>query len=194
MGIIEYLSVLVSILIGLSIADIVTSFHKLMRNRKRVVWDWISPVLAITMLLQVLGFWWIWMEIYAGRPSVSLAYFIPDIVVFILLFLACAIVLPDEFQTTKLDLREYYWSTVPYFWIVFLIMGLVFMIFITPRFYQDSDIETIVLSNIPNIVLNIGVVVMILWRNKWVHMSFIGLLFAYSVVIQLASVINGPSG
>ena len=41
MSVANYVSVFSAIIIGLAVADLATSFHKLMRNRDRVRWDWL---------------------------------------------------------------------------------------------------------------------------------------------------------
>ena len=46
----EYITVLASIVVGLAIADLATSAHRLLRAGGRVRWDWIAPTAALLML------------------------------------------------------------------------------------------------------------------------------------------------
>jgi hypothetical protein len=55
----EYLLALVSILIGLAIADLSMSLHRLLRARHHVKWDWLPLAAASLVMLLILEFWWI---------------------------------------------------------------------------------------------------------------------------------------
>ena len=57
MSLVERVAVLVAIVLGLALAELGTSFHRLMRAGERVRWDWMSPALAVLMLLQTVQFW-----------------------------------------------------------------------------------------------------------------------------------------
>ena len=46
----EYVMVFNSIIVGLAVADVLFSFHRLLRARARVKWFWITPVLGVLML------------------------------------------------------------------------------------------------------------------------------------------------
>jgi H+/Cl- antiporter ClcA len=54
----EYLLALVSILIGLAVADLSSSLHRLLRARRRVRWDWLPLAGAFLVILLILEFWW----------------------------------------------------------------------------------------------------------------------------------------
>lgn len=54
----EYLLALVSILIGLAVADLATCMHRLLRARSRVRWDWLPLASALIVMLLILQFWW----------------------------------------------------------------------------------------------------------------------------------------
>ena len=54
----EYLLPLISVIVGLSITDLATSLHRLLRARRRVEWDWLPLATALLALLMVLNAWW----------------------------------------------------------------------------------------------------------------------------------------
>ncbi len=64
------------IIIGLGVADLLTSFHKLLRASGRVRWDWLTLLYAAYMLFGMIVFWW-WQFGYPGRakPSPSSSFF-----------------------------------------------------------------------------------------------------------------------
>ena len=53
----EYALGLYSVLIGLSIADIATSFHRLVRSKAPVHWDPLALLAALYALLIAIGMW-----------------------------------------------------------------------------------------------------------------------------------------
>ena len=54
----EYILPLVSVLVGLAIADLAVSFNRLLRARRRVTWDWLALLAAFIALVAVLDIWW----------------------------------------------------------------------------------------------------------------------------------------
>lgn len=111
----EYITVLVSIVIGLAIADIATSLHRLLRAGRRVRWDWISPTAAALVLLELFNLWWKW----HGFTGETLGDVMPYFVVLLLLFLAASASLPDTVPEGGIDLRQFEQETHRYFWLVY---------------------------------------------------------------------------
>lgn len=111
----EYITVLVSIVIGLAIADVATSLHRLLTAGGRVIWDWISPVAALLVLLELFNIWWKW----HGFTGSTLGQVIPYFAVLLLLFLAAAVSLPDEVPAEGINLRQYFEAKRRHFWSVY---------------------------------------------------------------------------
>jgi len=111
----EYITVLVSIVIGLAIADIATSLHRLLRAGRRVKWDWIAPTAAALVLLELFNLWWKW----HGFTGETLGEVMPYFVALLLLFLAAAACLPDEVPEEGIDLRLFAEQSHLYFWLVY---------------------------------------------------------------------------
>ena len=59
MSVANYVSVFSAIIIGMAVADLATSFHKLMRNRDRVRWDWVTFAAALQVLLNLVAACWL---------------------------------------------------------------------------------------------------------------------------------------
>ena len=138
MSLVERVDVLVAIVLGLALAELGTSFHRLMRAGKRVRWDWMSPALAILMLLQTVQFWWLSQSWYAQATGLRLIEFFPRLLVLLLIYLLAATVLPDEVPEQGIDLRQFYVQTSRYFWILVGLLTLAIMIFLIPA-RPDSD-------------------------------------------------------
>lgn len=112
----DYLVVLVAILIGLAIADLVISAHKLLRASKRVKWHWASPACGVLALLAVLRQFWVFWHRRDDAAGMTLIGFLPVVGLLILLFLATAAALPDEVPAEGLDLKQFYLANRRHFW------------------------------------------------------------------------------
>ena len=119
----EYITVLVSIVIGLAIADIATSLHRLLRAGRRVKWDWIAPTAAALVLLELFNLWWKW----HGFTGETLGEVMPYFVALLLLFLAASACLPDEVPEEGIDLRQFAEQSHLYFWLVYTAFVLVWI-------------------------------------------------------------------
>src|SRR5690349_12928061 len=111
----EYITALVAVVIGLAIADLATSLHRLLRNRKVVRWDWVSPLAALVILAELFNLWWRW----RGFTGTTTGEIVPYFVVLILIYLAASIALPDEVPGDGIDLGRYFDENRSYFWLVY---------------------------------------------------------------------------
>jgi hypothetical protein len=132
MSLVERVAVLVAIVLGLALAELGTSFHRLLRARARVKWDWMSPALALLMLLETIQFWWLSQTWYETASQLRLIDFLPRLVILLLIFLLAAVVLPDEVPDQGIDLRAFYVENSRHFWALVLLLTLGIMIFIVP--------------------------------------------------------------
>ena len=118
----DYVTTFISIVLGVALADLATSLHRLLRARSRVRWDWLAPLAAFgAMLVIVLG-WWELYDNFTGK--VSLGRFLPVLYSLLLLFLLAAAALPDEVPDEGIDLRAYYLDNRAYFWGIFALFVL----------------------------------------------------------------------
>jgi hypothetical protein len=133
MSIGEHVSVFVGIVVGLAVADLAVSLHRLLVPRGPVKWDWLAPGLALLMMLNLVGIWWGTYSWYMRVEHFSIRAFLPDIVMLMLNFLAAAAALPDEVPAEGLDLRVHYWRVARYFWTIMAIVHVLILIFVAPR-------------------------------------------------------------
>ena len=115
----EYILPLVSVLVGLALADVAVSLHRLIRKRRSIVWDWFPLATALLAVLALLETWWVFFASREEAYFTTLGGFLPIVVQFFLLFLLAAAALPDELVGTKTDLRSFYQSNSSYFWSVY---------------------------------------------------------------------------
>jgi hypothetical protein len=180
MSVIEYVSVFVSIVLGLAVAELGTSFHKLMRARRRVQWDWMSLALAFVMLLEVVQFWWLSYDWYAHSTGLRLVEFLPNLTLLLLIYLMAAAVLPDEVPAEGLNLRLFYVDSAPYFWSLVLAMTVAIILILGPRNAGTSNFLAVARNQIVNIGVVCGVAPLLFIRKIRVHqaaiLAFVGLV------------------
>jgi hypothetical protein len=113
----DYLSTFVSIVLGLALADLATSLHRLLRARSCVKWDWLAPLAAFGAMVVIVMSWWELYDNFTGR--VALGRFLPILFSLLLLFLLAAAAFPDDVPDEGIDLRAYYLDNRTYFWGIF---------------------------------------------------------------------------
>jgi hypothetical protein len=95
MDISEYWATLLSIIVSLGLADLLINFHRLISERRRVVWDPLPLLWAIITLLFLFNYWWaVAANLDGSRNAQVAAHFVLLAVQPIVLFLMAASVLP----------------------------------------------------------------------------------------------------
>ena len=87
---------LFAIILGLSLVEVLTGFARALRRRRLVHLGWLTPLLAIFVMLDLTSFWeWVW----SGRRLVNPGYgiLLIGLIVSGLYYLAASIVFPSEF-------------------------------------------------------------------------------------------------
>lgn len=120
----EHILAFAALIIGLGVADMLISLHKLLRARARVHWDWLALSFAAMALILPLVEWW-WSFSWLRRFEVaSIAGFMPLFVFLSLGFLLMAAALPDHVPERGIDLREFYLSSRVHLWTLVLLLAL----------------------------------------------------------------------
>ena len=176
---IDYVAGFISILVGLSLAEIAQSTHRLLRCRHRVRWHWYPFAAALLLLLIIIELWWNTNQVIVpGRP-VTIGIFLPIVGGLLLLYLTCAAVLPDEVPTEGLDLRASYFANARYFWTLFAILVAGFVIIRMGRSIAFVGWARTVPA-LPSVVPNAVLVLLFLslgWvRRSWWHTLLLLLL------------------
>tara|TARA_R110002033_G_scaffold81224_1_gene132052 strand:- start:1802 stop:2377 length:576 start_codon:yes stop_codon:yes gene_type:complete len=108
MSVSEYIILFSSILIGLAVADLSLSLHRMLRARKQICWNLIVPTLGFVVLCSILNLWWSIYVKYSGLESISFLEFLPQVFILVTFFLISASVFPDEIPQEGLDLQDFY--------------------------------------------------------------------------------------
>ena len=119
----SYLSVLLSIILGLAITQILQGFRDLMQARTRLRLYWPSLLWAILLLVICVQEWW---AMFAWRTYQHWTFtgFSMMLAQTVATYLAAALVLPDVRGDEPIDLRAYYYAN--HHW--FFAMGVITML------------------------------------------------------------------
>ena len=174
---------LFGLLLGFSLAEVLSGFAKALNRRHVVRLGWLTPLLAVFLMLDLTGFWsWAW----GDREQLAPAYGILIAGLFVsgLYYLAASIVFPSEFGEHT-DFDQHYIDHRRF------VLGAVFicnLIPVAPDFITRG-------SAIPGIELvQTGLyfgALIIAWatRNKAVNIAALAILIAVLSFAGLASVV-----
>jgi hypothetical protein len=176
----EYSMGLFSVVIGLAVTDVATSFHALMRSRLQVRWDPLTLAVALYTLCAAV---YMWFEIWGVRRVEAprqFFFYLALVGELFVLFLAAAASLPDQ-GSGKLDLKAYYDENRPYFWSLmtlfqfgYTLFGLYFVRDDLPRMPTMSGVLMVSLMAAPTLVS----LALALVRSKLVQYGGVIVLFA----------------
>jgi hypothetical protein len=162
MELFEFLMVLVSIIIGLAMAELLTGSARLLRARRSVDFYWLHTLLILGIGLAMLQIWW---ESWHLRDvgAVSFLQLCLLLASPIALFMMAHLLFPGRGEPVVM--RDYYFQQAPLIW-GFALLGTLVGTFALPWASGDTVIRLNNLSGFPMIAL---FVVMIISKNPRVH-------------------------
>jgi len=122
----SYLSVLISIILGLAVTQVLQGFRGLMLARSRVRAYWPALVWAVLVLVICVQVWWAMFGL-SQRPAARWTFFDFGMVLLqtVPLYLMAGLVLPDIDTERGLDLREHYFAHHRWFFSLLVLLLLV---------------------------------------------------------------------
>ena len=180
MSIADFVLAFVGIIIGLGVADLLVSLHKLLRAGRRVKWHWATPTLAALMLLVTLVLWW-WSFVWLNDiESETIADFLPKFLVLVVAFLMMAAALPDDVPDSGIDLRQFYFSSRVHLWsLMSLTLATVLVIYIADQW--SVGVPNLLAIVWPTMISVALAVIATLTARMWVHALALGWIFAVTV-------------
>ena len=176
----EYAMGLFSVLIGLAVADIATSFHRLVRARSTVTWDPLTLLAAFFALTLAIGMWFDMWGVRNVAETRHFFFYLSIVAELFVVFLIAAASLPEDAHG-GIDLkafydgnRRYFWSLVAVFEVGYLVHGFYFIGGFIARLPREI-VAAMLVQWVGAIVIP---VVLILVRRRWVHYAGLALLFA----------------
>jgi len=184
----EYAMGLFSVLIGLAVVDVATSFHRLARVRRAITWDPLTLIVALYTLCMAV---YMWFDLWGVRHFSAARQFptyLSLVALFFVLYLAAAASLPDEAnETTSLRAyydgnRRYFWTLVTLFQALYTAFGLFLLFAAAGNDFQLGRpwlaATLLALMTLPTVIS----AALIFLKSRTAHYIGVGLLFALMLI------------
>jgi hypothetical protein len=103
----SYLSVLLSIIVGLGLTQLLTAAGRLIRHRDRVRVDWLPLLWAAVLLVVFVQVWWSMFGLRSYRDWTFTAFLV-ILAQTCTLYMMAAVALPEQVEGDGVDLAAYY--------------------------------------------------------------------------------------
>jgi len=201
----EYLVALISIIVGLGLADLVRSIRELVQPSRDVRWHWLPLLWAFMVFLVILQLWWSSFDALRAEPFGRALIFLPYLSMFLVLYLVCSFALPDPGWEsassapgeTQLNLKAFYFSPLHRRWffgamIVLTILSQVISVALNVTLYSASWSWV---NQAPTLGINLGVAILLYgliaskrwWLHAVISLSIFGAIL-YTLAAELPSV------
>jgi ribose/xylose/arabinose/galactoside ABC-type transport system permease subunit len=117
----SYLSVLISLILGLAITQVLKGFRGLMHARTRVRGYWPTVLWGVVIIVIAVQSWWSMFGLRHHQDWTFLE-FSAVLAQTIVLYLLAALVLPDIFGDAVVDLREHYYDHRRWFFALLVLL------------------------------------------------------------------------
>lgn len=191
----EYLIALISIIVGLGFTDLAQSLRELVRPSRPVKWHWLPLLWTANIFLIALQFWWVSFNVLQSEIFGRALAFLPYLLLFVGLYLACAFALPDlrwgpstptsspgSTGNDGLDLEAFYFSEGHRRWFFGTLIGVTFLaqIISLPLFLVQGKLTPLQAGIVfgQNALLAALLAGLILTSRWWAHAGVGVLLFA----------------
>jgi hypothetical protein len=163
-GAFEYLSVLISIILGLALTQLLTGTGKLIRHRRRVRPFAPTLIWMFFLLLMIVQTWW---TMFALRQNQTWTFleFVLVLAQPTLLYLLVELILPETDVAGVIDLEENYFTEAPVFFslgVLVICVSLVRPFVLSGEWAEPADVAT----QLVWLALSLAA---IFWRNRAYH-------------------------
>lgn len=141
----SYIHGLLSVMVGLGLSSMLQSLHRLLRLGGRVRWHWIPMVWAALALLMIVQSWWAYFSIVTDPAWTNLFAFLLPLLVFVVLFMIAASVLPDAKtipDTGPVDLEALHFAQRRHFftlWALLMLLAVIVAWVVEGRVTLDTE-------------------------------------------------------
>ena len=126
MTIFEFISVMVSIVLGLSLAHMLAGVSQFARNSKRIDAYLPHSLWLVNLLLLHFLTWWSFWDY--RETEWNYARFLIIMLEPLLLFLTTSIAIPRKYDADRIDLRDYFHDVRKWFFISFLVLEAMYIL------------------------------------------------------------------
>lgn len=178
----DYFSAFVSVVLGLAVADIAHSVHRLLVARKRVNWSPLPLLSALVVFTLIIAYFLRLWEKGLGISEISFYRVALEAAYVLLLFLVAAATLPDEIPPEGLDLQAWYMENRAYlFWLAAVVQVWNLVDFVVHFPEHAAKGEAVPMGDWMAVTQAIGAMILtvVLARSsrRWLHgIAFVGIL------------------
>jgi hypothetical protein len=171
MSLFEFLMVLVSIIIGLGVAEVLTGIARQLRTRGSTQGYWVHSILVATIFFALLQQWWeIWgLRLEPEWPFYGLVMMVSGPVG---LFLIAHLLFPEPMEGA--NIREYYYGIMRPVWVLGVLTVVSSTVF-RPLIFGEDLYK---LDNASSLFFIIGFVVLAISRRPIIHAIFVPIFLA----------------
>ncbi|WP_103019258.1 hypothetical protein [Salinibacter altiplanensis] len=184
----EYLIILVSILVGLGLADLAKSMRNLLLPEMSVQWHWLPVTWTVIVLGYVLMAWWVFYILLQAEVWHHPVAFLPVLLSTMALYLLCAFALPDadreevSYHTVDaegeklIDMETFYLSEDHRRWFFGMAATFSFLFFGSANYGQfhagNIPVEAALLQMLSaSLLITIPHVILGVTRRRWAHLG-----------------------
>jgi hypothetical protein len=178
MGPFEFLLLFAAIILGLAVADLAMSLHRLLSAGARVAWDWLAPLAAVIAFLKIVTQWWSWFGVEKIAAGLTWEMFLTVLVGAVLLFLLAAAAFPDDMPEGSIDLRAHWAAVSRRWWILFVIH---WVLINAVSIWAQMQIEhaRFAMASPAYLVLPVAVSLIFIRNRWWQTLWLVGLAVVY---------------
>lgn len=110
----EYISVLLSIVVGLGLTRLLTGIGQAMEARRKVRFYWVQGVWVVNLALLLVSFWWATLFGHSDRQTWLFPNFAVLLAYSILIFLGTVLIIPSDLEKNS-DLQAHFFKVRPWF-------------------------------------------------------------------------------
>jgi hypothetical protein len=182
MGPFDYGLGLVSILVGLALADVAASLHRLLRQARLVTWDGRVVLCIVLVIITITGMWFEVWSIRSVKAVLSYPFYLSLFLEFMVLFLVCAACLPDE-PEESCDLNAFYEKNRTYLWSLFALFQTSFFLhwIYFARLRMSGQWPPLLSGIWVGLPLSVFVLLAMI-RSRWFHYIALLALIAYRLL------------
>lgn len=201
----EYLTVLVSIIVGLGVTDLAKSVRDLLHPDQPVRWHWLPLIWALVAILMVVGAWWGLYRFLQAEVWTQPVAFLLILFSTLCLYLLCAFALPEldgppeTDNPDQIDLETFYFSPAHrrsffgisiLYW--FLLNASAFVWKVSTGTGGATPLSGVWNASLNGLILGIPFGLMILTDRKWAHilLTIFGFLLALWLLFEFAPLLG----
>ena len=178
---------LFTIVYGLLLSELFTSFHKLIRARKIIKWNWLPLLTAWFLFLSIIKNWWNMAITENNSEKFNIIWFIIYGHLVFILYLAVSVVFPDKIQNNRINLKEYYFQHHRYLWGLIAAASLIpMLISIVTKLIHSTPLN---ITNIFAFIIYLSLIfVLVISKKYWVHAVLL-IFFTLMTLLDIVQII-----